>query len=363
MLVNPYSNTFMSGEVTTLTPLINSPFYGINRMYLIISLAVWSAFLVAAWLTFGYPKDINEIWLTFASKDPEPQTFIDLYYVLHKICFLITYLIATASFCYFFLNIIGKAPAIFEWLVIGNTRYHIVPLLCVTALFILGEVCGDKVGGGGSDEPSPSPSDETQVNEGDEGGDGGDGDDVNLEQDEPGDTSDVSPSDGGDADIDVIYIFDFIFTAIALSSLLYIYSITLAYENFLFNLLIRKGTYSCLITLLIYNIFYIINFYTKAKITDDGDKDSFNTGCGYAFTILIGLIILPLATYARDYLMSAMGFFVEIGIAVTCLKVSSEPHYGGYIAIAMAVFSLIQILYLVVRERGAVYYYTAATYI
>ena len=367
MFVSPYANTFVSGEVTTLTPLINSPFYGINRMYLIISLAVWSAFLVAAWLTFGYPE-VSNIWLTFPSKeDPVPpacpyHTYIDLYYVLHKICFLITYLIATASFCYFFLNIIGRAPAIFEWLVIGNTRYHIVPLLCVTGLFILGEVCGDTANNadmeGGSEEPDTSSGSE-EGGEGGEGGEGegGDGEDgeVTLGQEEG--------SEGGNGDIDVIYIFDFIFTAIALSSLIYIYHITLAYENFLFNLLVRKGTYSCLITLLIYNLFYVINYYTKVKITDTGDKSNFNYGCGFAFTILLGLIILPLATYARDYLMSAMGFFAEIGIAVTCLKVTGDQHPAGYIAIAMAVFSLIQILYLVVRERGTVYYYTASTYI
>ena len=152
----------------------------------------------------------------------------------------------------------------------------------------------------------------------------------------------------------MIFILDFVFTVVALSSLIYIYHTTVAAQNFLFNLLIRKGTYSSLMTLLIYNVFYCINLYGKLKAAD---PDPFNNGCGYAFTILLGLITLPLATITKDYILSAITFLIYIGIAVTCLKVAEPIHYAGYIAIGMAVFSLLQILYIGATVRGGVYVY------
>ena len=354
-------------------------FYGTNCFYLVLSLAVWAFFLVCAWLSMAYPETPRVIWLTFPSvDDPEPKflTYIDLYYVLHKIVFLLTYLVATASFCYFFVNIISKTTDIFNWLIMGHARFHIVPLLCISALFLLGIFKGEHVytcaipkndDGGEQENPNgPEGEGDDNPSEGDEPSEGGDdtgGDDTGGDDtggDDAGDggdevTLEQSNEGGGDCeDIDMIFILDFVFTVVALSSLIYIYHTTVAAQNFLFNLLIRKGTYSSLMTLLIYNVFYCINLYGKLKAAD---PDPFNNGCGYAFTILLGLITLPLATITKDYILSAITFLIYIGIAVTCLKVTETVHYAGYIAIGMAVFSLLQILYIGATVRGGVYVY------
>ena len=87
------------------------------------------------------------------------------------------------------------------------------------------------------------------------------------------------------------YIFSLIFTLIGICSLIFIY-IKTNMSKYYARLAIKKGLYSCLIALFVYNLCFTITFL--------GNKTKWRHGCYIAFSIIIGIINLLLSFLLKN---------------------------------------------------------------
>ena len=200
----------------------------------ILSISVWLFYIGSGWLSLAYPKLAEGCfmhWLTRSSK-AKRYTYMDLYYLFHEVCFIGNLLFATTFIGIYFYNVVvNQVEFLSIYFQNTYTTYTAVPLISVSILFILGETYY--------------------------------GVDVQLEEGgEP-----REPSDG-----DLIYWADYLLTFIAVSTMFFIYLRPGYGENTRYSyikILTKKGTYACLISLLIFNVFYNTQAYMIYKKVSD----------------------------------------------------------------------------------------------
>ena len=121
------------------------------------------------------------------------------------------------------------------------SKFHFIPILCATSLYIIGEAYG--------------------VN--------------NLINDAP-------------------YAFSIIFSIIGLCSLIFIY-IQTSMPKLNARLAIKKGLYSSLIVLFVYNLCFTITLLGQMKISSPSGLRNWRKGTSIAFSLIIGIINLVLS--------------------------------------------------------------------
>ena len=190
---------------------------GNNNVFWIISVLSWLILLVTSWLSIGLPysNQYKIFWLTnsLISFEDEESEYnpISLHIVFHYIVFIFSMVLTTIGFLIYITyrddnNIIDG--------MLGNiSKFHFIPLLCISALFIIGE---------SKEEPNVA-----------------------------------------------MYIFDFIFSIIGLTSLILVKIKTKIESPWYAIFTIKKGVYSCFIALLTYNICYNFTYYGIYEITEN----------------------------------------------------------------------------------------------
>ena len=281
----------------------------------ILSILSWLLFLVTGWISLNWFQDkfifpciwtIRKIHINeYLGQSYAPlQMQISLIYIV----FILTMIVGLAGFIiYMIKSTCKKDESVFGGMMGQWSRFHFVPLLFVSALFIIGE-CTD----------------------------------TNLEK--------INHFKD-------MHIAGLIFTIFGLISLIFIYIMTELKADWYIVLTLRKGTYSCLITLMwyyfCYNIFYIRIF--------DTEKDYLNwrKGCGLAFSIIFGIGSLIFAFIFKDLVIAGMTTLIYIGLTAYYFQLSkfiredkwANKNGDGAVDIIMMVFSVVLIVFLVIKHK------------
>lgn len=280
-----------------------------NRVFFTISVLSWLLFLVTAWLSIGLPYSFNFkfFWLTF-SFDYEISSYFPLvmHFVFHYIIFIFTFSIATLAFLIYMTY--RDDNNVTDGMLGKYSKFHFIPLLCISALFIIGESVDESKG---------------RLNT-------------------------------------AMYIFDFIFTTIGLASLIFIRVQTKIESPWYAIFAIKEGTYSCLIALLIYNIGFNFTYYGLYEMSDKKYIENWKTGCGIAFPIIIGVANVVLSIIFQDCMIAIMNILIYVGMIInfynTDIDIRQESNASGEGIIDIVILSLsaCSILFFILRHKSII---------
>ena len=254
----------------------NSGFFGKFKPFSnmkLISLISWLLLAITSIISFFKPSlkplipiDEKIFWLTFSIQSWFAQLIFPLiimHYYLYYTCFTLMILSCVAGFCimaYYMFKDERCIDGMFE----RYSKFHFIPILCVSALFIIGEF------------------------------------------------NDWYQNTGH-----LSFIFDLILDLVGLCSLLMIYTKTdLNYSKVAYYT-IKQGTYGCLIPLLVYNFCFGFSYYgLKIKDGQEMEKYSFDfaKNCYIIFTILIGIINLGLSFAFKNIVIAFMNLLMYVGL-------------------------------------------------
>ena len=235
------------------------------------------------------------------------QMQVSLYYI----CFILTLIVITCGCVIFFVKtIFKKDDEVINGMMGQFSKFHFFPLLCASALFIIGE-CADN-----------------------------DLDDANHEK--------------------KMYISGLVFSLIGLASFIFIYIMTdLNTKDWWVLLLLKKGVFSCLIVLMwhcfCYSIFWV-HYYDNPN--DDKLLD-WKKGCGLAFSIIFGVGSLAFSFVFKDIVACGMNLLIYIGLTVAYFRISKEDRKlkefnkngDGIVDIIMLVLSVAMAVLLMIKYR------------
>ena len=293
------------------------------------------------WLSYNFTDDrkLGIIWTIFKHEFTKANDGkLDGYYepfqmqaALIYIVFILTLIIIVAGFCFYMVkSTCKKDDAVYNGMMGQWSKFHFFPLLCVSALFIIGETYDDlyqKVG-----------------------------------------RFDRRKDDYYDRWKSMV-IAAFVFTIIGLASLIFIYIMTDLNTDWYILLTLKKGTYSCFITLLWYYFCYLIyqlrDVHEKDYIKDHplSNKDfkmkDWAKGCGIAFSIIFGIGSLVFAFIFKDLVVAGMNCLIYVGLTTFYFKLRKEirkdkpanKNGDGAVDIIMMVFSIALIAFLILTKR------------
>lgn len=267
---------------------------------------------------------------TFPFDNSEYQPF-QMQAALIYIVFILTLIIIVAGFCFYMVkSTCKKDDAVYNGMMGQWSKFHFFPLLCVSALFIIGETYDDLY--------------EKRLG-------------IYQEKE---DYSDRWKS---------MVIAAFIFTIIGLASLIFIYIMTDLNTDWYILLTLKKGTYSCLIVLLWYYFCYLIYELRWVHAIDynndhqnnpkDFKLDDWRKGCGIAFSIIFGIGSLVFAFIFKDLVVAGMNCLIYVGLITYYFKLrkkirelkNANKNGDGAVDIIMMVFSIVLIAFLILTKR------------
>ena len=179
------------------------------------------------------------------------------------------------------------------------SKFHFIPILCATSLYIIGEAYG--------------------VN--------------NLTNDAP-------------------YAFSIIFSIIGLCSLIFIY-IQTSMPKLNARLAIKKGLYSCLIVLFVYNLCFTITILGQMKISSLSGLRNWRKGTSIAFSLIIGIINLVLSFILKDVIIPGMNLILYLAMTIDFFRSGYRLNgvAEGVIDIIIGVFSICMICALSIKYK------------
>lgn len=235
------------------------------------------------------------------------QMQVSLYYI----CFILTLIVITCGCVIFFVKtIFKKDDEVINGMMGQFSKFHFFPLLCASALFIIGE-CADN-----------------------------DLDDANHEK--------------------KMYISGLVFSLIGLASFIFIYIMTdLNTKDWWVLLLLKKGVFSCLIVLMWHCFCYSIYYVHGYDNPNDDKLLDWKKGCGLAFSIIFGVGSLAFSFVFKDIVACGMNLLIYIGLTVAYFRVPKEDRKlkelnkngDGIVDIIMLVLSVAMAVLLMIKYR------------
>ena len=238
------------------------------------------------------------------------QMQVSLYYI----CFILTLIVITCGCVIFFVKtIFKKDDEVINGMMGQFSKFHFFPLLCASALFIIGECVDNDI----------------------------DEDDDHLKK---------------------MYISGLVFSLIGLASFIFIYIMTdLNTKDWWVLLLLKKGVFSCLIVLMWHCFCYSIYYVHKYDNPDEiGEKyNDWRKGCGLAFSIIFGVGSLAFSFVFKDIVACGMNLLIYIGLTVAYFRVPKEDRKlkeynkngDGIVDIIMLVLSVAMAVLLMIKYR------------
>ena len=283
-----------------------------SKVFWIISVLSWLFLLITEWLSIGMPQshDHKFFWLTKSIKisyeDVKEYNPLEMHIVFHYIVFVLTFVITILGFLVYITY--RDDNSILDGMLGKFSKFHFIPLLCISALFIIGESESD-------DDPTIA-----------------------------------------------MYIFNFFFTVIGLVSLILVRIKTKIEYPWYAVLTIEKGVYSCFLVLLIYNFGFIFTYFGVKEISDESDhKDNWKTACGIIFPIIIGLANLALSIIFKDIIIAIMNLLLYVGMISHFYSMDKDTRTEnsatgeGIIDIVMISLSGCTILFLALIYKKSLY--------
>ena len=293
----------------------------------ILSVLSWLLLLVTGWISLKWLDDDNYriIWtiIRYEKEDhgiPDKVGYepLQMNSALIYVVFILTMIIVLAGFVlYMIKSTCKKDEAVFNGMMGQWSKFHFFPLLCISAMFLVGEVgCDD----------------------------------------------DYATKNHNWRDMHITcYLFDIL----GLCSLIFIYIMTDLNTDWYVLLTLKKGTYSCFITLLWYYFCYDI-YYLREVDHDEHQPSSkdyklldWHKGCGIAFSIIFGIGSLIFAYIFKDLEVCGMNLLIYLGLTIYYFQI---PHFirnseiankyvDGIVDIIMMVASIVVIVILLITKK------------
>ena len=287
-----------------------------------LSVLSWLLMLTVGWISISYLPDemiyeylpplsfilkFISIWdiSKYPNYDKKHDFIRTLYYAPCQmnesflyITFIITLIFSTFGFIIYVIFCTFKKDSKIMNGMLGNiSKFHFIPILSVSALFLIGIFLNDK----------------------------------DYDNDEEKNCN----------------IASLVFSIIGLFSLLVISFKTQMESPWYGDIFIKKGTYGCLIALLTYNICYSVFRIGLDDMNsfDFNKKKDFRKNCGIGMSLTIGVFNLLFSYFLRDYILAAMNLLIYIGATIYFfdLPESIRDFYNedvdGIIDIVMIVLS------------------------
>ena len=207
---------------------------------------------------------------------------------------LIILIFALNQFIYFLISSIYKNINVYDSMMGPLSKFHFFPLLCYNAVFFIGFF------------PTFLTSDTSfKIN---------------------------------------ILVLDILISIFGLFSLICIYKLTkFKYEVLYKVLIIKKGTYSCLLALMVYHIGYSITVFENLL----GISGRYIDRISICFSVIIGLLNLILGLTLKDIILLYMNILIYIGILI---KITKEKLIILVIDIIIIVIHFSSSIYLIIRS-------------
>ena len=287
-----------------------------SNVFWIISVLSWILFLVTAWLSIGLPYTIDSeklFWLT-SSNLTEFNTYypLKMHFVFHYLVFVILFVFATLGFLIYMT--FRDNNNVTDGMLGKFSKFHFIPLLSVSALFIIGESV----------------------------------------------TIDLNNKKYNYNEL--MYIFDIIFSIIGLASIIFIYTQTKIESPWYAIYTIPKGTYSCLIAMLIYNLGFNFIYFGAYEIKKESIREGWFAGCGIVFPIIIGIANLILVVIFKDMVLAFMNLLIYVGMLVNFYVTDWDARHEsggtgeGIIDIVMTSLTACIMLFFILRYRENMLY-------
>lgn len=269
----------------------------------ILSLISWILLLVTGVIGLVDLFNKNLIWVIPKWETVGDITIINIivYYFFYRpmqildSC-LVTIFILTiiftfiGFFIYIYLCTCGQNSSVMEGMLGSISRFHFIPLVCASALFLIGIT------------------------------------DHNLNEEKS------------------IITTSLIFSIIGLFSLVLIaFKSNLESGPWYANLIIKKGVYGSYIALFTYNTCYSI---LLLGIMNEKDPISFKKGCGIGLSLAVGIVNLIISFLLKDMILAFQNFLIYLGATIYYFGMHKliREHYNenadGIIDIIMIVLSL-----------------------
>ena len=307
--------------------------------FVIVSLLSWGLLVATALASFGKPEesviDLDLIvkrikynkkyfWMTFSVKSNTLE-WINSYlpfplimnYTLFYICYITMIALIVASCAVIIIGLIKSeyTSGMFQTF----SRFHFVPVLCIAAIFIVGESLAD-------------------------------------------DNSDKDYQKQKDLE-EARHIFNIIFTVIGLCSLIFIhYKTNISFK--VVNIIIKQCTYGWLIVMLLYNLLFDIHLYGNQKNNENIGKDEyikdFTKKCSLAFSIVMGIVNLGIAFLLKNVGICLANFAVYLGLTIWFFdkddNETARPNKDaeGAIDIVQMVLSCVLLVFLIYKYKSKV---------
>jgi hypothetical protein len=201
-----------------------------------------------------------------------------MHVALTYIAFILSLVIFLFGFIlYFFKTLKSNDSYIIKGMLGPFTKFHFIPLLFASSLFIIGESYNDQI------------SFQKHAKD--------------------------------------MHIAGLILSLLGLISLIFIYIKTnLDGCKWWEIILLKKGTYSCLIVLMWYYFCYVIYYVHAENIQDESFEEKWNwkRGCGIFFSVFFGLGTLVFSFIFKDVIASFMNMIIYTGLVVYYYKI---PNY------------------------------------
>lgn len=282
-----------------------------------ISIISWLMLLITGWISLGIPSfsffdyELSIFWLSsYINKDIVFGNSFDIYYVLFYMIIIITLVIASLAFLVYIYHLfLTKNENVINGMLGNFSKFHFVPLICISALFIIGESLEKifdlgNIYGNIDDHYEPSDSSYYKY-----------------------------MAFGIFFKIKKVHCaFNFIFDIIGLASLIFISFITKISEPIYVPYII-KGAYSCFIALLVYDFFYtmtLTGIIDKMEDLSEDDILDWLKSCGYASSILIGIINIGLSIFLKDIILGFINLLMYIGMITNFFKLNKKGFLNHF---------------------------------
>lgn len=252
----------------------------VELIFKIISYISWLLLLVngCVSLRWLYKKKYMRVWTISVIKKYEYVPF-QMYHIIIYLVFNFFIIILFFGCAYFFMaTLFQKNNDAINKLFKIPVSFNFFPILCAFIMFILGELKAEET-----------------------------------------------------KEINSIVRAGFAISLIGLISMIFIYiSTEFDKENWISNLLIKKGVFSALIILFWYNTCYDI-FYLHKALRPTGKK-IFNwmKGCGLAFSIIFGLGSNIFSFWYKDIIICIFNLLIYIGLAIFYYKYEAKTFNWSY---------------------------------
>ena len=293
----------------------------------LVCLISWLLLVVTSLVSFVKPEfsesenDINQIlallqifWFSMSTKIDGSTEYVPALVFHGFFCFCFYSLIAFVclSCGIMFYNTFYNMEII-KGMFERFSKFHFIPLLCTSALFIIGETLKSDVKIGNNDNALFK-------------------------------------------SVDLVFAFNLAFSFIGIVSLFFIQMKTDLSPSRPLQLIIKQGTYGILMALLVYNFFLPIFVYGLQKDFIK-NKEKFYKNCGLSFSILIGVCNSALTFFLKNIGTGITNLFLYIGMIIWFFKVQKKERdefnglADGIIDCCIAAINLGILAYLFIKKR------------